>query len=115
MFTNVPSVTLADNGTQVAAADITQSSTKNILHKFTLAVADADATLSQVDFVSAGTYAAADIDKFQLWYHTSDVFASAETFMSAYRLFLYSFISILFLSPFLNQSRIVHMKYLLSL
>jgi len=75
--TALPSITLADNGTQVAAADVLQGTTKHILHTFKLTVADNSTQLSQVDFTSAGTYIATDITKFQLWYNTANDFSAA--------------------------------------
>jgi len=75
--TATPDITLADNGTQISAADVSQGTTKHAIHSFTLTVADATTTLTQADFTSGGTYIAADVDKFQLWYHTSDDLSAA--------------------------------------
>ncbi|MCF6365840.1 MAG: lamin tail domain-containing protein [Bacteroidales bacterium] len=75
--TALPAVTLADNGTQVAAANVSQNTAKHNLHTFKLTVANNTTTLSQVDFTSAGTYIATDITKFQLWYHTVNDLAAA--------------------------------------
>ena len=69
---STPSITLADNGTQVAAAGVVAGTTAHILHKFSLAVATANATLTGVSFTSAGTYAAADISNFKVWYSTDN-------------------------------------------
>lgn len=70
-------VTLANNGTQIAVADVPQGTSKHTLHTFQLTVADAATELSQVDFTSAGTYVATDITKFQLWHHTSNDLGAA--------------------------------------
>jgi trimeric autotransporter adhesin len=40
-------------------------------------VTNATATLNTLNFTSAGTYAASDITKFQLWYNTSDDISTA--------------------------------------
>ncbi len=68
----VPAITLADNGTQVGASNIVANTTANILHKFSLAVATANATLTAVGFTSAGTYTATDISNFKVWYSTDN-------------------------------------------
>jgi hypothetical protein len=50
-----PSITLADNGTQVAAANVAAGTAAHGLHQFSLAVATANATLTAVAFTTAGT------------------------------------------------------------
>lgn len=69
-------VVLGDNGTQVVAARVPGGTTKLILHQFKLAVTVAKATLAGVDFTTAGTYATADIGKFQVWYSDDDSLAT---------------------------------------
>ncbi|HRT05226.1 MAG TPA: autotransporter-associated beta strand repeat-containing protein, partial [Kiritimatiellia bacterium] len=67
-----PSVTLADNGTQVAAGNVAAGTANHVLHKFSLAVSSADATLTAVGFTSAGTYAASDLDNFKIWFSANN-------------------------------------------
>jgi autotransporter-associated beta strand protein len=71
-----PSVVLADNGTQIGAANVAQGATAHVLHKFQLTVSDANATLTGVSFTTAGTYDAADIDNFRVWYSADNAFDS---------------------------------------
>ena len=65
---SVPYIALADNGTQVAAGNIPAGSTTNVLHKFQLTVTNTAATLTGVSFTSAGTYGAADVANFKVYY-----------------------------------------------
>ncbi len=65
-----PAITLANNGTQVAAANVAAGTTAHVLHKFSLAVATANATLTAVAFTTAGTYATADLTNLKLRYST---------------------------------------------
>ena len=71
-----PSIALADNGTQVAAAEVAAGATSLVLHKSQLSVTTANATLTGVSFTSAGTYAAADLTNFKVWYSTDSAFGS---------------------------------------
>gem|GEM_PF-934302 len=63
-----PYIALADNGTQVAAGNVAIGSTGNILHQFQLTVTNAATILTGVSFTSAGTYVAADLTNFKVWY-----------------------------------------------
>lgn len=65
-------VVLGDNGTQVVAATVAAGTTAHILHQFQLGVTVANATLTNVSFTTAGSYAAADITKLQVWYSADD-------------------------------------------
>jgi autotransporter-associated beta strand protein len=77
-------VVLANNGTQVAAANVAQGAAAHVLHKFQLTVSDANATLTGVSFTTAGTYDAADIDNFRVWYSADNSFDSgADTSLGA--------------------------------
>ncbi|MFH1004316.1 MAG: hypothetical protein V1781_02295, partial [Bacteroidota bacterium] len=49
-------ITLANNGTQVTAASVSQGTTNHILHKISLAVTGANATLTKIQCTTAGTY-----------------------------------------------------------
>ena len=71
-----PSVTLADNGTQIAAGNVAAGTTDHVLHTFSLAVSTANATLTGVSFTSAGTYAAADLDNFKVYYSEDNSLAT---------------------------------------
>jgi hypothetical protein len=66
----VPAITLANNGTQVGTANVAAGTTAQVLHKFSLAVATANAALTTVAFTTAGTYAMADIANLKLRYST---------------------------------------------
>ena len=65
-----PSIVLADNGTQVGAANVLQGTTNHILHKFQLTVTTSNATLTGMTSTTAGTYLAADITNLKVWYST---------------------------------------------
>lgn len=72
-----PSVTLSSPA-QVSAANVNRGAANHILSAFRAAVADADALLNQVSFVSAGTYSAAsDLSNYRLWYNSADNFGAA--------------------------------------
>jgi hypothetical protein len=59
---NLPSLTIANNGSQPGAGNINQGSTKNILQTFTITEGNtAAATLNQVTVPLAGTYQSGDI------------------------------------------------------
>ena len=65
-------VVLGNNVPQVAAATVAAGTTAHILHQFQLGVTVANATLTNVSFTTAGSYAAADITKLQVWYSADD-------------------------------------------
>ncbi|HEV7231699.1 MAG TPA: hypothetical protein VGO45_10250, partial [Bacteroidia bacterium] len=73
-----PTSTLASSNPAVPAANVAQSSTSNVIYAFSTAITGGNMTINTVNFTTAGgTYAAADITKFQLWYSTTNTFASA--------------------------------------
>lgn len=76
---NGPAVTLADNGTQIAANTVGQGTTNHILSSFQVTVANAAATLNAASFTTSGNYVAADIaaSGFTLWYNTANTFGTA--------------------------------------
>lgn len=80
----VPSITLADNGTQVTSANVVQGTTNHILHKFSLAVATANATLTGVQVTSAGTYASADLTNLKVRYSTDATLDGSDATLSTY-------------------------------
>ncbi len=74
-----PAIALADNGTQVAAANVTAGTANRVLHKFQLGVTVANTILTNVSFTTAGTYAAADITNLIVWYSTDATWNSGDT------------------------------------
>ncbi len=66
----VPVIALADNGTQIGAASVTDGTTNHILHQFQLTVTNTNATLTGVACTTAGNYDAADIDNLKVRYST---------------------------------------------
>ncbi|WP_299456674.1 LamG-like jellyroll fold domain-containing protein [uncultured Microscilla sp.] len=60
-------VTLASSVSTVAA-NVIQGSQHHPVYTFDLAAANADATLTQVSFTTAGTYTVSDINAFTLWF-----------------------------------------------
>lgn len=73
-----PEIVLADNGTQVAAANIGKNTTNNIIYKLQLSVTINDATLNSVAFTTTGSYvASSDITNFKLHYSSTNDFSTA--------------------------------------
>ncbi|GAA4032875.1 hypothetical protein GCM10022386_16440 [Flavobacterium cheonhonense] len=74
-----PTITLADNGTQITANTVGQGTTNHILSSFQVTVANAAATLNTASFTTSGNYQAADIaaSGFTLWYSATNTFGSA--------------------------------------
>lgn len=72
-----PATVLSSNDPAVSAGSMGSGSTKNQIYAFNLAVTNSPATLNQVSFTTGGTYAAADMAKFQLWYNAANVFSGA--------------------------------------
>jgi hypothetical protein len=72
-----PDIALASSNPAIASSSIGKGSAKNIIYKFSTAVTTAVATINQVSFSTAGTYAASDITKYQLWYKAADDFSTA--------------------------------------
>ena len=81
---NVPAITLADNGTQVAAANVAEGTTNHILHKFQLAVTTANATLTGVACTTAGNYDAADITNLKVRYSGDATLDGADATLSTF-------------------------------
>lgn len=71
-----PSISLADNGTQVSASSVAAGATNVVLHQSSLAVTTANATLTGVSFTTEGTYGSADISNFKVWYSADNSFAT---------------------------------------
>lgn len=72
-----PNIVLISSNPAVAASNITQGTTNNVIYAFNLAVTNADATLNNVVFNTSGSYAASNITNFKLWYSTDATFNSA--------------------------------------
>lgn len=72
-----PSITLADNGSQVGASSVAAGTANVILHQSSLAVTTANATLTGVSFTTAGTYSASDVSNFKVWYSADNSFSSS--------------------------------------
>ncbi len=77
-----PAITLADNGTQVGAANVAAGTTAHVLHKFSAAVTTANATLTNVAFATAGTYLTADLTNLKLRYSTDAVLDAGDATLS---------------------------------
>jgi hypothetical protein len=74
-----PELTVANNGTQIAAGNIEAGSTDNIISTFTVASAEADASLTDATFIVTGNYLASDVTSFKLWASATNTFGSATT------------------------------------
>ena len=72
-----PNIVLADKGTQVAGGNVTVGTSALVLLQAQLTVSTGNATLTGLNFTTAGTYAAGDITRFQAWYGTSGSLAGA--------------------------------------
>ncbi|MCK6613714.1 MAG: T9SS type A sorting domain-containing protein [Ignavibacteriaceae bacterium] len=71
---STPSITLADNGTQIAAGNILQGATDHILSTFKVTVATANATLNSITFTPFDTYVAGDVTNYKLYTNTTNTF-----------------------------------------
>lgn len=69
-----PRAVLADNGTQIAAANVPGDSSNHVLSSFQISVSDANADLNGLDITTSGTYQASDISNLKLWYSTDNSF-----------------------------------------
>ncbi|MBL7701339.1 MAG: T9SS type A sorting domain-containing protein [Ferruginibacter sp.] len=70
-----PDIVLSSPNPSVAAGNMAQGSTNNLIYRFDLAVTTADATLNGVTINTAGTYTVADITNFKCWYSSDAVFS----------------------------------------
>lgn len=80
----VPQIVLADNGTQVAAANVTQGSTNAIVHKFQLGVTLAATNLTGLQIITAGSYIAADITNLKVRYSTDNALDAGDVTLSTF-------------------------------
>ncbi|MGG9972198.1 sugar-binding protein [Ferruginibacter sp. SUN002] len=74
--TPAPVVALANNGTQVVDGNLGTNSDNNVLFKFQTGVTVTNATLTAVNFTTTGDADGTDIENFQLYYTTSNTFAT---------------------------------------
>lgn len=72
-----PDILLSSPSPAVAAGNMAQGSTNNVIYRFDLAVTTSAATLTGVTITTAGTYAATDITNFKCWYSADAIFNSA--------------------------------------
>lgn len=70
-------VVLASPSPAVVAGNVGQGINKNIIYQFNLAVTANAAILNSAGFTTGGTYTATDVTSFQLWYNTTNNFATA--------------------------------------
>ena len=70
----VPTISLA-NGT-IAAANINQNTTNNVLYRNDVTVSVTAATLNSITFTTASGYTASDVSNFKVWYSTVATFAT---------------------------------------
>ena len=75
-------VTLSDNGTQIAAANVNQGTTDVILHQSELAVTLANATLTGMTCTTAGTYVSDDITNLKVRYSTDATLDGSDATLS---------------------------------
>ena len=74
---NTPTITLASNAP--SATSQCEGTKKVVIQSFSLAVTNCNGNLTQVNFTTTGTYVAADITKYQLWYQvTNSIFGSTQ-------------------------------------
>lgn len=78
-----PEITLANNGSQTGSGNMEQNTTDNVLSTFTLAAAEANASLTEAYFTTSGNYTSSDITAIKLWANTTNTFATA-TQLSSY-------------------------------
>lgn len=78
----LPAITLADNGTQVSVANVNSGTSNHILHKFSLAVANSEATLTGITVTTAGTYVSADITNLKVRYSTDATLDAGDATLS---------------------------------
>ena len=73
-----PTIALADNGTQIVAANVSQGTTNVILNKIQLGVSVANASLTGMSCVTAGNYLATDVSNLRVRY-SADAILDAST------------------------------------
>ncbi|MBK9486135.1 MAG: T9SS type A sorting domain-containing protein [Chitinophagaceae bacterium] len=71
---SVPDIALSSPNPAVAAGNIVQGSSNNVIYRFDLAVTTANAALTGVTITTAGTYAVTDFTNFRCWYSADNIF-----------------------------------------
>lgn len=82
--TATPDILLADNGTQVAIANVNQAASAVVLHKFQLGVTTAAASLTGMTCTTNGTYAVADITNLKVRYSVDATLEAGDATLSTY-------------------------------
>ncbi|WP_298307442.1 T9SS sorting signal type C domain-containing protein [Flavobacterium sp.] len=77
-----PTIIIANNGAQVAAANVPQGSTDLVLYKFQLTVGIANATLTGVTATTNGTYLASDLVNLKVRYSVDNILDAADVTLS---------------------------------
>ena len=72
-----PSVSISNDGTQIAAANVYAGTNTVVLNQVQLTVSTATTTLTGLTFTATGSYVTGDISNFQLWYATTPTFSTA--------------------------------------
>lgn len=78
-----PSITLSSANPAVAAANIAERSTNNVIYAFNLAVTTANASFDGLTLTTAGTYIDADISNLKVWYSDDASFSSTDDVLLA--------------------------------
>ncbi len=79
-----PDITLANNGTQVTAANVPQNTLNHVLHKFQLSVINANATLTGINCTTNGTYLATDITNLKVRYSADAILDVTDVTLSTF-------------------------------
>ncbi|WP_396192280.1 T9SS sorting signal type C domain-containing protein [Flavobacterium sp.] len=78
-----PVATIANNGAQVIAANVSQGTTDHVLHRFQITVTGATTNLTGIaNLVMGGTYIASDIVNFKIRYSTDNVLDAGDATLS---------------------------------
>lgn len=81
-WTIPPSITLADNGTQVPAANVTEGTTTLVLHRFQLAVSTSSALLNGLSCATSGSYDALDVSNLSVRYSSDATLDAGDVTLS---------------------------------
>ena len=79
-----PGIAFANNGTQVAVANVERGTTTHILHQLSLTITNADATLTGAQCVTAGTYIAGDVTNLKVRYSADATLDAGDATLSTY-------------------------------
>jgi hypothetical protein len=73
----VPNIAITSLNPAVPSANVNQGTIDQPVYSFSTAITNTSATLNSVTFTTTGTYVAADITRFKLWYNTTNNIATA--------------------------------------